>query len=295
MDKVPAPGEPQRKRSAWQRLMDAQRRSQERGQRMHEDAKQKYDAARHEQREKGQEIREELGNVRQEWRDNQQAANEQLREGLGQVRSDWQEGKAQQPPPKGGKGKKIAIGLGVALLAVIIIGSIADGDDTDTTGTANRADAPAAPVANDPADDPAPEPEPEPEPDPVPVQEFSGTGDDVVDVGQFTDLGVMIFECASCSSNTVVESDGPEIGLVNEIGPYSGKRWINLSNNSMTTQFIITADSDWTLTLGGLDLATQAPEGTVSGTGDDVILLGGDATAHTITHSGGMSNFIVDG
>jgi hypothetical protein len=120
-----------------------------------------------------------------------------------------------------------------------------------------------------------------------------GRGDDVVDIPPLTELSVVVFDCR-CSSNTVLKSDGPESLLVNEIGAYKGKRWINLEDGAQTTQFEIEASGRWTLTIGSVDqLATKAASGRASGKGDDVIVLGGSATKARITHSKGSSNFVV--
>jgi len=121
-----------------------------------------------------------------------------------------------------------------------------------------------------------------------------GRGDDVVDIPPLADIAVVVFDCR-CTSNTVLTSDGPEGLLVNEIGAYRGKRWINVDDDAQTTQFEIEAAGPWTLTIGTIDqLAHQAPSGKVSGTGDDVIVLGGSATKARITHTKGQSNFVVE-
>ncbi|MEK8109723.1 hypothetical protein NKG94_45345 [Micromonospora sp. M12] len=81
---------------------------------------------------------------------------------------------------------------------------------------------------------PAPKPEPKPKPKP---KVYTGRGDDVVKVGDLTDLAIAKFSCPRCTGNTVLKSDGPDGLLVNEIGAYTGKRWINLEEDSLTTQF----------------------------------------------------------
>ncbi|MFF0370588.1 hypothetical protein [Micromonospora sp. NPDC005087] len=122
---------------------------------------------------------------------------------------------------------------------------------------------------------------------------IKGRGDDVVRIPELTDPAVVKFVCR-CSSNTVLRSDGPEGLLVNEIGAYTGKRWINLEDGALTTQFEVEAAGSWTLTIGSIDqMATKATSGKASGKGDDVVVLGGDATAVKITHSRGRSNFAV--
>ncbi|NBE82151.1 hypothetical protein GVV04_14400 [Micromonospora sp. NEAU-HG-1] len=123
---------------------------------------------------------------------------------------------------------------------------------------------------------------------------YSGRGDDVVKVGELTELLVVKFSCPRCTRNTVLKSDGPETLMVNEIGSYTGKMWINLEDDALTTQFEVEARGDWTLTIGTIEkMATKATLGKATGRGDDVILLGGDADAARITHSKGQSNFVV--
>ncbi|MET8252150.1 hypothetical protein [Micromonospora sp. NPDC005197] len=121
---------------------------------------------------------------------------------------------------------------------------------------------------------------------------LKGRGDDVVRIKELTDLSVIKFTC-KCSSNTTLKSDGDGL-LVNEIGSYSGKRWINLEDGSLTTQFEVEASGSWTLTIGSVEqMATKALTGKAAGKGDDVLVLGGDAAAAKITHSRGSSNFVV--
>ncbi|MEU3456746.1 hypothetical protein ABZ671_24560 [Micromonospora sp. NPDC006766] len=142
----------------------------------------------------------------------------------------------------------------------------------------------AAPATTEPAPTTAP---PAPKP-----KVIKGRGDDLVRIPDLTDLAVVKFTC-KCTSNTVLKSDGDGL-LVNEIGSYSGKRWINLEDGSLTTQFEIMASGSWTLTIGTVaQLAGKFPTGKASGKGDDVLVLGGDATAAKITHRRGTANFVV--
>jgi hypothetical protein len=137
----------------------------------------------------------------------------------------------------------------------------------------------------------APPPPPAPKPKP---KVYTGRGDDVIKVGNLTDLAIAKFSCPRCTGNTVLKSDGPDGLLVNEIGAYTGKRWINLEEDSLTTQFEVETNGKWTLTIGSVDqVATQAPSGKASGRGDDVVVLGGEADAAKITHSKGQGNFAI--
>ncbi|MCF0093662.1 hypothetical protein B0E54_02502 [Micromonospora sp. MH99] len=117
----------------------------------------------------------------------------------------------------------------------------------------------------------------------------------MVKVGNLSDLAVVKFSCPRCTSNTIVKSDGPDGLLVNAIGAYTGKRWINLEEDSMTTEFEVETNGKWTLTVGSVDqIASKAASGKASGRGDDVIVLGGNADTAKVTHSKGDGNFIVE-
>jgi hypothetical protein len=151
--------------------------------------------------------------------------------------------------------------------------------------------APTSPVAVPTTEAPLPPP---PSPAAPKPRVVSGRGDDVVKIPALTNLAVVVFTCPKCTSNTVLRSDGPDGLLVNEIGAYTGKRWINLEDDSLTTQFEVEANGRWTLTIGSVEqLATKAPSGSASGKGDSVLVLGGDASAVKITHRKGRSNFVV--
>ncbi|GAA4562793.1 hypothetical protein GCM10023176_05310 [Micromonospora coerulea] len=208
-------------------------------------------------------------------------------------------------PAKTSTARAWAVG-GIALVIALccggaVIGAFGDDDDAKPTSIAATSASPssaapttaapttAAPTSAAPATtEPAPTTAP-PTPKPKVVK---GRGDDLVRIRELTDLSVVKFTC-KCTSNTVLRSDGDGL-LVNEIGSYSGKRWINLEEGSMTTQFEIEASGSWTLTIGTVDqLATKFPTGKAAGKGDDVLVLGGDATAARITHRRGDSNFVV--
>src|SRR3546814_7249202 len=66
-------------------------------------------------------------------------------------------------------------------------------------------------------------------------QELTGAGDSVLDVNIAT-TAIVTFSCPTCSSNTVLTTNGPESLLVNEIGPYTGTRLLNTSEGSITTR-----------------------------------------------------------
>ena len=138
-----------------------------------------------------------------------------------------------------------------------------------------------------------PEETPTPEPPTVfETQTFTGVGDFVQPVN-VADVVIVGFSCADCTSNTVLISNGAESLLVNTIGPYSGTHWINLNINSMTTEFEIKADGNWTLTLS--DPTTAAIfDGAATGTGDSAIYIRANSTTAAITNDAG-GNFVVVG
>lgn len=208
-------------------------------------------------------------------------------------------------PAKRSNARALIVG-GIALVIALccggaVIGALGDGDDTKPESIAATSASPssaapttaapttAAPTSAAPATtEPAPTTAP-PAPKPKVIK---GRGDDVVRIKELAELSVVKFTC-KCTSNTVLKSDGDGL-LVNEIGSYSGKRWINLEDGSLTTQFEVEAAGSWTLTIGTVEqLATKFPTGKAEGKGDDVLVLGGDATAAKITHRRGDSNFVV--
>ncbi|MEV6695293.1 hypothetical protein AB0M35_27855 [Micromonospora sp. NPDC051196] len=200
----------------------------------------------------------------------------------------------------------VASGVAVALLLCCGIGTIANlATDEPNKPASSAATSSASPSSSArassntpsvaPSTSSAPPPTSAPPPAAPKPKVYSGRGDDVIKVGDLTDLSVVKFSCPRCSSNTVLKSDGPEGLLVNEIGAYTGKRWINLEEYSLTTQFEVETRGEWTLTIGSVEqLATKAPSGKASGRGDDVILLGGSASTARIKHSKGQSNFVVE-
>lgn len=103
-------------------------------------------------------------------------------------------------------------------------------------------------------------------PPPPPPSVYSGAGDDVITLDRPVGLKIVKFECPACSGNTVLKSDGFESLLVNEIGAYSGTRWMDIRDGSRTTTLTVNATGSWTVTVGGIDLAVMA-EGPMSGTG----------------------------
>jgi hypothetical protein len=207
-----------------------------------------------------------------------------------------------QQPPAPKRRRRALVITGVAVTGTMLlccgigIASIAGHSDSRKTASVH------APATSKAATAPAESVETDDVPTAMPTtvkaaakpRTFKGRGDDVVDIPATTELGVVVFDCR-CSGNTVLKSDGPEGLMVNEIGAYKGKRWINIGDGAQTTEFEIEASGRWTLTVGSVDqLARQAPSGKATGKGDDVVVLGGSAVKAHITHTKGESNFVVE-
>ncbi|WP_406391374.1 TM2 domain-containing protein [Streptomyces sp. NBC_00882] len=122
---------------------------------------------------------------------------------------------------------------------------------------------------------------------------YTGAGDDVVSIKKPYDGPVIVaFECAGCTDNVIVKTNGPEALLVNEIGSYFGRHLVDVTDGANTTEVVITANAAWKLTISGLDKAKTSSGGAVSGKGSDVLYVTGDTTKAAITNVGD-SNFIV--
>ncbi|MCP3797631.1 hypothetical protein NLX83_00010 [Allokutzneria sp. A3M-2-11 16] len=120
---------------------------------------------------------------------------------------------------------------------------------------------------------------------------FHGEGTAEVGIAKEPGVGVVQFDCPQCTGNVVLRSDGQEGLLVNEIGPYRGKRWFDLHAGGRTTTLAVTATGRWTLTVGGTDLAGVRADH-AAGAGDDVVFLTRPVRSAAVTHSGG-GNFVV--
>lgn len=175
-------------------------------------------------------------------------------------------------------------------LVLVVLGAVAACSDEPVRDARPSSSAAATAPARPPTTtQPAPTTSPV-----VLAQTFSGTGDDVVDLATPIEFGVMTFECSGCSSNVIIETDAEfDNSLVNAIGSYSGMQWLN-PRGTVTSRFQVTADSDWTLTAGGLDerVAQYRPGQTVQGTGDTVFILNTPTDTATFAHDG-RSNFMV--
>jgi hypothetical protein len=199
------------------------------------------------------------------------------------------------PPPPGKKQGLpwwgwLLIGVGALIALIIIIGSINSANDAaDDDEPAATASEPAA----EPTEDQTAEeeqPTEEPATPAIEHQEWSGTGDFVIDV-DLSSPAIVGFSCELCTGNTVLETNGSEALLVNEIGAYTGSKLINVNDNSATTRFVITADAAWTLTVDDITTA-QAVTGPATGAGDSVILMQSEFDVAAITNDG-EGNFVI--
>jgi hypothetical protein len=127
----------------------------------------------------------------------------------------------------------------------------------------------------------------------VPVQNFSGSGSDVVNLTTPVQFGILKFSCPKCSGNIIVKTDAEiDPDLVNRTGRYTGTRWIGARGDT-TSRVQITAKGAWTLTVGGLGLAAQHDvNDAVTGQGDDVLFYRVLPQTVVASHKG-TSNFIV--
>jgi hypothetical protein len=129
---------------------------------------------------------------------------------------------------------------------------------------------------------------------------YTGVGNDVVVLkAPISELGILKFECPKCRAgqeNSVksdADIDGDLINNFSGNGPYSGKTWLNLRGGT-ETRLQVTAQGPWTITTGGLDLATQYDATqAVKGNTDDVFLFRTAPASAKATYSGRDSNFVV--
>lgn len=123
---------------------------------------------------------------------------------------------------------------------------------------------------------------------PVKSQKYTGSGDDVVTIDTVDSAAILKFQCPNCSGNVVLKTDGSEGLLVNTIGSYTGTHVINVGDGSVTGKLTISAEGDWTVSIGDLSTASKA----LSGVGDTALLLSGSTTDALIKNNGD-GNFVV--
>ncbi|MEN8585176.1 TM2 domain-containing protein [Burkholderia sp. RS01] len=125
------------------------------------------------------------------------------------------------------------------------------------------------------------------------AQTLAGTGDDIKTVDLKGLPAVVTLTCSACKGNTVLETNGAEMLLVNTVGGYTGSHLVDTSTGSPTTEFSISADAAWTLKIEDVDtIATSA--GKASGHGDKVLYWDAPGTKAAITNKG-AGNFLVEG
>ena len=149
-----------------------------------------------------------------------------------------------------------------------------------------------------PTDTPAPTLTPTPAPEPIVL---TGSGDDIVDVEKWPGPALARITGNSAGAHFAVinyDAQGNQIDLlVNTTDPYSGMRPLDLLDSQHTTQFEVKATGDWTIeVLPFLENATSVDvPGTVSGTGDAVLILLDEAATASVTGNAAGSHFAVLG
>ncbi|MFB9309330.1 flagellar basal body-associated protein FliL [Agromyces hippuratus] len=194
-----------------------------------------------------------------------------------------------EPPKKKRTALWVTLSVVGGLVLIVIIGaSIAAANRGSNAAKAE----PTPSIVEETPEAPEPSPEPVPEPVIVPTQTFPGTGDNVIPVS-ILEPAIIKFECADCTSNTVLETDGYDSLLVNTIGAYSGNHLVNITEGAIITQFTVKGDGNWVITVS--DISTvPATAGGATGHGDTVVMLADYFTSAAIANTG-ESNFVVEG
>lgn len=143
---------------------------------------------------------------------------------------------------------------------------------------------------------------PPPPPPPAPFAPFTitGTGNAVIPLSVPGDVGAVVDLSHNGEANFIVWSLSATNGmidlLVNEIGPYAGRRSLNMNQFPFVEETVrgldITSDGDWSVTVRPLSHA-RAVGTSLDGHGDDFVrFTAASPTTMTSTHSG-TSNFII--
>ncbi|MBT2547768.1 TM2 domain-containing protein [Arthrobacter sp. ISL-65] len=197
--------------------------------------------------------------------------------------------------------KKVAVVVTVVFLVVNLVIGVFSG--IAAAAVVRQASTPpivtAAPVtsesaASDPSADPASTGEAAAGGDRphLAAQTLTGTGDDVKTVDLKGVPAVVTFTCKACSGNTVLETNGHEMLLVNAVGAYAGSHLVDTST-AATTEFAISADSAWTLKIEDID-SVPASTDKASGHGDMVLYWDALSDKAAVTNKG-EGNFVVQG
>lgn len=149
---------------------------------------------------------------------------------------------------------------------------------------------------------PPPTPTPEPTENPLFFAniELTGKGTKVVKFTKPADVPAIVTISEKGTSNFVVynlDASGDKIDLlVNEIGNYKGTVLIDADEGEESVAFKVESNGSWTLTVKPLSRARiWAPDGAISGNGDDVLFVFPEPepfTIVTLKHDGD-SNFAI--
>lgn len=201
---------------------------------------------------------------------------------------------------KSGLPKGCLIGCGIVVGLFVLLAACGALLSAANKPTASIAPTPSGPIpttaktGKPPAKSPAKSTAPQQQP-----QVFAGHGDKIVRIKQ-GDKPWLATLSHDGTANFIVEALGPNgettIGLVNEIGNYSGTVLLNGQDGSNTAALKIQADGDWTLRLAPLTDARVWNADTLQGHGDDVVRLANPSSGLTTMHAThtGQANFIVD-
>ncbi|HVX92756.1 MAG TPA: hypothetical protein VHA74_01445 [Candidatus Dojkabacteria bacterium] len=167
--------------------------------------------------------------------------------------------------------------------------------DTETT-TSNSSTQTYKPTTADPKPEETEKPVEEVKPDPKPIS-LSGSGDSVTKKLKLIDGYALLKIKHTGKSNFALYShstgdDRNEL-LVNEIGIYSGTRFIKV-NEGEKYFFEVNADGNWSITITQPTSTSITAPTTLKGKGDQVQLINMEKGSHTLklTHTG-TSNFVV--
>jgi hypothetical protein len=124
---------------------------------------------------------------------------------------------------------------------------------------------------------------------PVVRQEYTGTGNDVVDVDIPEGVAALIHVEGNAQGRYFGVRSYDDLGnrlegLVNTTDPYAGTRPLDFSFGDHTARLEIEASDGWTITIlpASEGRSGEAP-GTITGTGDDVVIVFGEFdTAHIV-------------
>lgn len=210
--------------------------------------------------------------------------------------------------------KWLLIGVVGLLVLCVFIGILVGNDIEEVEATPTVAVAEAVPTetpapeltdtpAPEPTDTPIPTATPEPEPVLEPIG-YSGTGDDLINIekpGQRDDPVITYVTGNAAGRHFAVtgyDADGERTALlVNTTDPYEGIVPVDFRmRDSPTAQLEINAPGDWEIELRPITMArvVESP-GTVAGTGDEVIMIEGEASAAKITGNATGRHFSVTG